>query len=284
MLLQRFRQPLKVEYKSQGDKNPVTEVDRTAEAYLRREIIARFPDHAVLGEEGAGKECPPAEFTWALDPLDGTTNFINGLPVFACSVGLLHRGEPVVGAVLIPWAGAPEGVVYHARKGGGAYAQGRRIQVATEPEPKPAGLAAVPAAFSRIISVGRPWHRRLGELRGLGSIAYELAMVADGTFQYALFARPHVWDVAAGVVLVQEAGGTVLMRRGRRWEPCGSFASDGGATLLRPDDLRRWRSPVLAGGTEVLTALAPHLRPRRRWLLRRWARRLRQGRRPPGQA
>ena len=93
-----------VEYKDEHQRDPVTEVDKKAQEYLVKEITERFPDHGILGEEDADdSESPAPDFLWVLDPLDGTTNFLNGLPVYACSVGLLYRGRPLVGALYLPW-------------------------------------------------------------------------------------------------------------------------------------------------------------------------------------
>ena len=90
-----FGRQISIQYKDQHDRDPVTAVDKAAQEYLVTEIAARFPDHGILGEEDADdSESPAPDFLWVLDPLDGTTNFINGLPVYACSVGLLYRGGP----------------------------------------------------------------------------------------------------------------------------------------------------------------------------------------------
>ena len=103
VLLEHFQTPLHVEYKGRrAGSAPVTEADRRVEALLQEELARRFPDHAVVGEEGAGKGSAASSLTWALDPLDGTMNFLNGLPVYASSIGLLEEGRPVVGAVFIP--------------------------------------------------------------------------------------------------------------------------------------------------------------------------------------
>ena len=127
ILQSRFSGPLEVEYKDdKKEQDPVTSADKESQAYLSEYIASHFPDHGIVGEEGSQEdESPAPEFLWILDPLDGTTNFLNGLPIYAVSIGVLHRGNPVAGALFIPWPGKKDGVVLHARKGGGA-GNGRR--------------------------------------------------------------------------------------------------------------------------------------------------------------
>ena len=130
ILLEHFQKPLEVEYKSKDkEHDPVTEADRRAETYLKEEIERHLPGHGIVGEEGAGEGTEVTEFTWVIDPLDGTTNFLNGLPAFASSIGLLHQGVPAVAAVYLPWPTAQAGRVLHARRGGGSREGEQVLQV-----------------------------------------------------------------------------------------------------------------------------------------------------------
>ena len=275
LLMGYFRRPLDIDYKSQGQRSPVTNADKAAEDFLGKAILDRYPTHAILGEEGSGKDSPPTDFTWAVDPLDGTTNFLNGLPVFGSAIGLLWRGQPVVGAIFLPWPGQDDGFLFHARNGGGTFIGDDPIRVAPQAEPKPTGLVAMPAAFRRMFRIPPKMRSRMGEFRGSGSIAYEMAMVACGTMQYALFTGPRVWDVAAGVVLVREAGGTVLELRSRRWTPLHQF---GAAPVPGQEELRNWRVPELVGNRQLLDFVTGALKPRPHFLLRRFLRNIRQRR------
>ena len=120
LLMERFQRPMAIEYKDkEGWRDPVTEADRTAETFLSNELAARFPHHGFVGEEGEGRAAGEGGLTWVVDPLDGTTNFANGLPSFCCSVALVEHGEPVVGAIFLPWPDTPGGRVFHARRGAG---------------------------------------------------------------------------------------------------------------------------------------------------------------------
>ena len=185
------------------------------EEYLRERIGSEFPGHGIVAEESEDSSAGhDADYVWAIDPVDGTANFAAGVPFFAVSIGLLHRGRPLVCSMFLPNTLAGDGVLY-ARAGGGAFDENGPLTALTHPEPKPSGLAGVPSGFARAFRVNGQRGWGLGEPRIMGSIACELALVARGVLQYSLLTAPRVWDVAAGVLLVQEAGGDVLVWRGR---------------------------------------------------------------------
>ena len=119
ILLRYFDQPLSIDYKSANNRNPVTDADHAADEYLRGELSRLFPEHAIVTEETESESDDPKEITWVVDPLDGTTNFLHGLPMFACMVCALERGAPVAGAIYIPHIGSTGGRVVHSRRGAG---------------------------------------------------------------------------------------------------------------------------------------------------------------------
>ena len=258
LVTQRLGRPIEVDYKDKKRADPVTEVDRAVEAYLTAAVAARFPDHAVLGEEGQDPEGDP-EFQWIVDPVDGTVNFINRLPLYAISIGVLHRRRPVVGVILFPASGE----LLHARRGGGAYRNGERVHVSEPPELRPTLLGGLPLGFGWQFRVGRDARRKMGEARSLGSIAYEMGMVATGSLGYAVFRGPKIWDVAGGVTLVREAGGEVFRYSRARggWVPLRSFDVPPKRGKKEPPALRTWKQPVIAGTRPALEVLTPHLRP-----------------------
>ena len=193
----------------------VTRVDRECEALIARCIGERFPDHALLGEEGGERGCAGSSWRWVVDPLDGTTNFSQGLPVFAVSIALQKNNETVVGVVFAPYLGE----LYTAVKGGGARlsqrgAESRQIHVTRKSD---IGTAVLATGFPYDKEVNADNNldnveRILPHIRGLrrmGSAAYDLCCVAagwiDGYWELAL----HEWDVCAGTLIVSEAGGTV---------------------------------------------------------------------------
>lgn len=272
-----------VDFKGKGDTDPVTEADLRVEEYLRDRITKEFPGHAIVAEES--EESPAthdAEYVWAIDPVDGTANFAAGVPFFAVSIGLLHGGRPVVSSMFLPNTLAGDGVL-SARAGGGAFDENGPLTALTGSAPRPSGLVGVPSGFARAFSVTRQGGGGLGEPRIMGSIACELALVARGVLQYSLLTSPRVWDVAAGVLLVQEAGGEVLVWRDGDWRSFERFPvspPEGGRDPRR--GLRGPSYPMLAGGRGIAAHVASRVRPRQRPLVVTLARRLglrRSGRR-----
>lgn len=186
----------------------VTEVDRLSEAAIRAEIVAAFPDHAVLGEE-QGQGAGDARFRWIVDPLDGTVNYAHGVPFYCVSVALEADGEVVAGVVL----DTSRDERFAAVLGGGATRNGAPIEVSRAAAIGEAMLATGFAyggdlvrrnleVFARIVPMARA-------VRRPGAAALDLCYVAcgrfDGFWEYAL----NAWDVAAGLLITREAGGTV---------------------------------------------------------------------------
>ena len=199
---------LKVEHKRGYEE--VSEVDRRAETAITEALREAFPSHGIVGEEFGG-EAGKHEYTWYIDPLDGTMNYLSGLPHFAVSVGVVKDGIPTHGAIIDPIRGEE----FHASRGHGAYLNNRRIRTSD----KESLSQAVIASGSPHPGVRRHWashlkiHASLGPLtrseRRSGSAALDLSYVAagrlDGYWQLGL--KP--FDLVAGVVLVREAGGMV---------------------------------------------------------------------------
>lgn len=256
VLLTRFRTALDVRFKDARGHDPVTEVDHAIEAMVREAVRERFAAHAVLGEEAADSGPDEAELVWVVDPLDGTANFINGLPLFGCSIGVLWHGIPVVGAIFAPVNRHLEPGVYHAARGGGLRFNVEPVRFETPPLAQVNRLSAVPGG---IAGVTGPRGRRFGLARTLGSIALELVFTAEGTFRYCAINDGRLWDVAAGALLCLEAGAAVYVRaRGRRgWQPLESFATPGGRGGQAA--LRGWRDALTAGDPAVVPALGAAL-------------------------
>ena len=113
ILLDHFNKPLEVSYKGKNDTDPVTEADRSSDVYLKQAIKGKYPEHNIVSEEGGISSQSSSPFTWVLDPLDGTANFINGLPFFAVSVGVLWKNQPVIGSIYFPASHETTEGVYH---------------------------------------------------------------------------------------------------------------------------------------------------------------------------
>ncbi len=286
ILTSHFGRQLTIEYKDEAKTDPVTSADKSCQEYLTSEIIKRFPEHGVLGEEGsdeADSDTPSPDFLWVLDPLDGTTNFLNGFPVYASSIGVLYRGRPLVGALFIPWPKPEGGFVLHCRQGGGCFADDEPVSVYESDEPGSNRLVGLPGSFLQMAKFSSNLPGHAGEMRTTGSIAYELAMTACGVMQYSIIGAPRLWDVAGGSLAVMEAKGAVMTRfRGeKRWHPLESLVPNWEAKPPSLQELRNWVAPLVAGNRKVSPLIAENIRPRFRPLakLRRLSRRLRPAKR-----
>jgi myo-inositol-1(or 4)-monophosphatase len=194
----------------------VTEVDRASEAAIIGTLKQAYPDHAFLGEESGhtqGKvQAPPheAENVWIIDPLDGTTNFVHGLPCYCISIGLANGSDMLVGVVLE----VTRNECFSAWKGGGAWLNGkanlvsqrRRLQESLLATGFPYDDFDKEAAYMELLRA--LMHNSRG-IRRLGSAAADLAYVACGRFEAFYEYGLNPWDVAGGALLVREAGGTV---------------------------------------------------------------------------
>ncbi|MGA8153409.1 MAG: inositol monophosphatase family protein [Terriglobales bacterium] len=206
LLMEHFRRRVVVEYK--GDADLVTVADRQSETMIREFIRKHWPSHDVLGEE-EGLRDTGSEYRWYVDPLDGTTNFAHGYPVFCVSLALEHKGTRVAGVIFDP----TRDELFAAEQGSGAYLNQQRIQVS-----KASTLAEC------LLATGFPSHKRHKNpniffyhqitlrthgVRRAGSAALDLCNVACGRFDGFWEFNLNPWDTAAGVLIVQEAGGKV---------------------------------------------------------------------------
>lgn len=260
--------PFAVSYKDEpgddrGWRNPVSEVDRATEMLVRARLAERFPQHDIIGEELDERPGRGADFVWAVDPIDGTSNFVNGFPLFAASVGLLHRGFPVVGATWCSTSHALQSGVYHAHHGGGLCFEGRAIRPRLDRQLR-RHLAAEPCEANLDPTFGHdlPW-----DTRHTGSTAIECAFTAAGLLRLARLPGPKLWDCAGGVALVRAAGGEVRMLVEGAYRPFDRFEPPvpHGAALA---DLRYWDGALVLGDPEAVrlyvespSARAPRRRP-----------------------
>jgi myo-inositol-1(or 4)-monophosphatase len=197
----------------------VTEADKESERVIFAEIQRRFPSHALLGEESGATGNQEGEYLWVVDPLDGTTNYAHQYPYFSVSIALVHRGQPVVGVVFHPLYNE----LFVGIKGEGAALNGQPVKV-TQTDSLTRSLLATGfpynrretpknnyAEFCRITSLTQGVRRQ-------GSAALDLAYVACGRLEgfWELGLKP--WDTAAGVLLVEEAGGTVSDYSGKPFD------------------------------------------------------------------
>jgi myo-inositol-1(or 4)-monophosphatase len=213
-----------------GSVDLVTEADKAAEALLADAVARAFPGDSFLGEEGGLSGAKEARWSWVVDPLDGTTNFVHRVPHFAVSIGLLLEGEPYGGVV----RHVCRGETYHAVRGEGAWCGDRRLQV-TQQRVLSDCLLATGFGYDRAQRADQllgPVKRAMEQGRGLrrmGSAALDLVDVAQGLYDGFWEDALNPWDVAGGVVLVQEAGGQVTAYGGRPMTiDGGSFVATNG--------------------------------------------------------
>jgi myo-inositol-1(or 4)-monophosphatase len=198
-----------VKVREKGPADLVTEADLASQEMVRQAILKVYPDHTVLGEEGPPAEAPRGSYRWILDPLDGTTNYVHGYPFFAVSLALERDRELLVGAVFNPIAQE----CFTAAAGQGAFLNGVRIATSGITELSQAvasaGLPALVQRESPDLEVFIEASQVCQSIRRSGSAALNLAFVACGRMDVFWSFSTKVWDVAAGALLVREAGGTI---------------------------------------------------------------------------
>lgn len=215
--LRYFRKVHLLQHK--GEVDLVTIADEESESFLREELLKRFPSHKILGEEEGISGSEDSEFLWYIDPLDGTTNFAHGHPVYAISLALSYKGEVVVGLVHIPvlnWT-------YTAIKGRGAKLNNQPIMVSCV---KDIGKALVATGFpydkwtnpDDNLKETSVMVKRAQGFRRCGAATIDLCWVADGTYDGYWEKRLKPWDIAAGSLIVEEAGGLVTDIDGNKME------------------------------------------------------------------
>ncbi len=189
-----------------NDSDIVTEADKASEQVIINNINRTYPQHAILSEEMGGNAIE-SDYRWIIDPLDGTTNFSNGLPLFSVSIAVEYRGEVIVGVVYAPYLDE----MFHAVKGGGAWLNGKPIAPSGK---ESLSHSVVTTGFpvdkdittdNNLDNVSRVLPRVRG-MRRLGSAAIDLCYVAAGFLDGYWEMNLHTWDVAAGQLIVQEAG------------------------------------------------------------------------------
>jgi len=259
LLMEYFRQHVKIEYK--GDVDLVTVADRKSEALILESIRRQFPTHDVLGEEGARIETG-SEYKWYVDPLDGTTNFAHGYAVFCVSLAVERLGQRVAGVIYDP----TRDEMFSAEFGSGARLNGKAIHVSTT-----ANLGEC------LVATGFPSHKRHKSpniyfyhqitlhthgVRRAGSAALDLCNVASGRFDGFWEFNLNPWDTAAGVLIVQEAGGKVTDFSGGEFQIASreTLASNG---LVHDAFLGEFKEIFAGRGLEELPSPIAYAKDRR---------------------
>lgn len=231
------------------DNSVVTDVDYEIQTLILSAIESAYPDHAAVAEETAEPRHTPvdpaaARYCWVIDPLDGTRNFVAGLPCFATAIAVLKEGRPVVGVVYEH----NQGALYAATAGGGATLNGEPVTVSSAPVGLEL-LVGIPSSKDRLTGdVIRTWSETRGLVaRNFGSTALHLGLVASGAMAATFSKRAKIWDVAAGALLVTEAGGMITDPLGANLVPF-QLGRDPGEDIpflaAAPDVHRRLIEPI----------------------------------------
>jgi myo-inositol-1(or 4)-monophosphatase len=239
IVLDAFGRAANVREKGPGDW--VSDADTGSEHAVRELLHAAAPDLAFFGEEGGGER---ADVGWFVDPLDGTANFVHGFPVVGVSVALVAGGEPVVGVVEAPMLGE----VYWARRGGGAFRNGEPIRISQRAPERAICATGFPFRSKRhrlpeYLPVLERALSTFEDLRRAGAASLDLAWTASGVFDGYFEQHLGTWDVAAGALVVREAGGVVTDWAGdpRAWLATGDI-------VAAPPAVHERILSVIAGG------------------------------------
>jgi myo-inositol-1(or 4)-monophosphatase len=197
-----------VEFKT-NESNLVTEIDKASEKLITGYIKKNYPTHGILAEEG-GETKSSSEYLWVVDPLDGTTNFAHGLPIFSVSIGVQKNGKTIAGVVY----DVMQDIIYSAEQGSGAFANGKKITVGKNDKLSrsvlvtgfPYDIADNP---ENIFKIFEALTRASRGLRRLGSAAIDFCYVAKGVFDGFWESSLHPWDICGGKLILEEAGGII---------------------------------------------------------------------------
>jgi myo-inositol-1(or 4)-monophosphatase len=234
-----FGQDIRIDKK--GTIDLVTEVDVAVERMFREMIAERFPDHQILAEEMGGLAAAPPGPCWVFDPIDGTTNYAHGLPIFCASLALEIAGVPEVAAVYDP----NRRELFTAERGGGAFLNGRPLRVSAADRLVDAMLVTgfpydVHTRVDEIVGLFAAFVGEARAVRRLGSAAIDLCWVAAGRMDGFWESDLKAWDIAGGALIVAEAGGLVTALDG------AAFTSRGGEVLASNGPLHGAMLEVIA--------------------------------------
>lgn len=213
IIRQGYRKDFGMEYKG-ASNNIVTEIDKKSEKCILDFLKKEFPTHSYLAEE-SGRAERDSDYIWIIDPLDGTTNFAHGLPIFSVSIGVQKNGETIYGVVY----DVMRDYMYAAEKGSGATNNGRKISVSSKHTVEESLLVTgfpydIKTNPGNSIELFTAFLQKARAVRRLGSAAIDLCYVADGIFEGFWEPKLSPWDITAGKLLVEEAGGKVTDYKG----------------------------------------------------------------------
>lgn len=215
IIIRDFGEIEKLQVSKKGPGDFVTKTDKKVEQIIIEELEKARPGFNILAEEGGTAE-NKSEYTWIIDPIDGTTNFMHGIPHFAISIGLEKNGEVIAGIIFDPI----KNEMFYAEKGRGSYLNNRRIRVSARKKlDEMIGLYGCPpmlkAESNKIFDQLKLASKQIHKLRNYGSAALDFAYVASGRADFAWYDHLNYWDFAAGKIILLEAGGSITDFQGK---------------------------------------------------------------------
>lgn len=203
-------------YEEKSRTELVTEIDKKVDDYIVKKIKEKYPEHDILIEE-SGKHDNDSEYTWIVDPLDGTHNFINKMPYFSVSIALAHKNKVILGVIYFPVLNE----LYTAEKGKGSFLNNKKIKV-TDKEFKQHNVMVFDAHFGagdkeNKLRMFSNLVDHTSKARVFGCATLNLVYVASGRADLGVLVKTHSWDFAAGALIVEEAGGKVTELNGNEW-------------------------------------------------------------------
>ena len=216
IIIRDFGEIEKLQFSKKGPGDFVTKTDQKVEEIIIEELERARPGYNFLAEEGGTSKEKKSEFTWIIDPIDGTNNFLHGIPHFAISIGLEKSGEIIAGMIFDPI----KNEMFYAEKGRGAYLNNSRIRVSSrnvigDSIALTGGPAFAESNKEIFYNEYFAMCNHFNQVRKLGSAALDLAYIAAGRGEIFWHKNLHYWDIAAGLIIVKEAGGTITDFKGK---------------------------------------------------------------------
>jgi myo-inositol-1(or 4)-monophosphatase len=247
-----LKKPGKISYKNDSENNtnlsnPVSETDKNIEISIRKKISEKYPSHKIIGEESTVKDTFSNNFVWVIDPIDGTTNFINGLPIFGCSVGLLYNNSPIVGAIWLSSSHELLPGTYHGSINSKLKFNGKVFNYDKESKNIKRRLHSMPYAI--------PSNNTNTDIRVTGCAVFEIAMLATGILDGGYLNNMRLWDVVAGVALLKLTKKEIWIKNKNKWEKIEKNIN--GKLILSNDikDIQKWHGTLIVGNSKDIDIL-----------------------------
>ena len=236
--------PGEISYKGQAKQtkipnNPVSDSDKMIESFIRNQLRRHYPEHSIIGEEEDATGSTTESYTWVIDPIDGTTNFINNLPIFGCSIGLMYKNSPIVGAIWLSTSHKLIPGVYHGNIFGELQFNNQEIVIAKNNKSVKRKLHTLPYAV--------PARSNQTDVRVSGSAVFEIALLAVGVIDGAYLNNMRLWDIVAGMALLRAAKKETWLKSKKTWIQIKNEL-DGKIPLPEnPKNIQKWRGTIVAG-------------------------------------